>query len=298
MVQGTTGAEAPEPRSPARPVAFVLGGGGIHGAAEVGMIRALLEHGVVPDLILGTSIGALNGAILAADPDTALERLYELWTDVNANNPFEASLLEQASTFARTRTHLHGNHRLQRLLLAALPVRTFEELAIPFQCVAASIEAASARWFHTGPLIAALLASTAVPGLLPPVEVDGEHHLDGGLVDSIPVGRAEELGARVIHVLQVGRVEQPLTVPTRPWQVATVAFEIARRHRFVEEMAAIDPDIEVHVLPTGEPMAPVDTSQLKYRDTSNVTRRIGAAYEATRAHLTEQDRSAATGPKP
>lgn len=273
---------------PARPVAFVLGGGGVHGAAEVGMIRALLEHGIVPDLVLGTSIGAINGAILAADPDTAVERLCALWGDVDANSPFEASILEQASTFARTRTHLHGNHRLQRLLLTALPVRSFDELAIPFQCVAASIETARARWFHTGPLIDALLASTAVPGLLPPVELDGEHHLDGGLVDSIPVGRAEQLGALVIHVLQVGRVEQALTVPTKPWQVATVAFEIARRHRFVEEMAAIGPDIEVHVLPTGDPMDPDDSSQLRYRDTSKVSRRIDTAYEATRAYLGER----------
>ena len=267
------------------PVAFVLGGGGIHGAAEVGMIRALLEHRIRPDLVLGTSVGALNGAVLAADPDTALERLCELWTNVDANNPFEASLLEQAGTFARTRTHLHGNHRLQRLLLKALPVRTFEDLAVPFQCVAASIERASARWFDHGPLIDALLASTAVPGLLPPVEVDGEHHLDGGLVDSIPVGRAVELGARVIYVLQVGRVEQPLAVPRRPWEVGIVAFEIARRHRFVEEMAAIPPDIEVHLLPTGDPMDPTDPGQLQYRSTGKVQMRIDTAYAATEEYL-------------
>jgi NTE family protein len=271
-----------------RQVAFVLGGGGIHGAAEVGMIRALLEHGVRPNLVLGTSIGAMNGALLAAGIDDAVERLCGLWTNVEANNPFEASLLEQASTFARSGTHLHGNHRLQRLLLGALPVRRFEDLEVPFQCVAASIERASARWFTAGELVPALLASTAVPGLLPPVEVDGEHHLDGGLVDSIPVGRAVELGATVIHVLQVGRVEQPLTVPTKPWQVGTVAFEIARRHRFVEEMAAIPPHIEVHVLPTGAPMDPNDPAQLRYRDLSRVTARIRSAYEASSAYLAEQ----------
>ncbi|MFU8841583.1 MAG: patatin-like phospholipase family protein [Nitriliruptoraceae bacterium] len=270
-----------------RRVAFVLGGGGIHGAAEVGMIRALLEHGIRPDLVLGTSIGAMNGALLAAGVDDAVERLCGLWTDVDANNPFEASLLEQASTFARSGTHLHGNHRLRRLLLGALPVRRFEDLEVPFQCVAASVERASARWFDAGELIPALLASTAVPGLLPPVEVDGEHHLDGGLVDSIPVGRAVELGATVIHVLQVGRVEQPLTVPTRPWQVGTVAFEIARRHRFVEEMAAIPPHLEVHLLPTGDPMDPNDASQLRYRDLSRVTARITTAYDASSAYLTE-----------
>ncbi len=271
----------------ARRVAFVLGGGGVHGAAEVGMIRALLEHEVTPDIILGTSIGALNGAILAADPDSAIERLCGLWTNVEANNPFEASLLEQASTFARTRTHLHSNHRLRRLIMTALPARRFEELVVPFQCVAASIERAAARWFDSGELIAALLASTAVPGLLPPVEVEGEHHLDGGLVDSIPVGRAVELGAEVIHVLQVGRVEHPLTVPTRPWQVGTVAFEIARRHRFVEELAAAADEVDVHVLPTGDPMDPGDPSQLRYRDLSRVGERIAAAYEATSDYLDE-----------
>ena len=85
----------------------------------------------------------------------------------------------------------------------------------------------------------AVLASCAVPGLLPPVEVDGEHYFDGGLVHSIPVGRAVALGARTVYVLHVGRIERPLTVPRRPWEVGLVAFEIARRHRFHEEMSAL-----------------------------------------------------------
>lgn len=266
-------------------VAFVLGGGGIHGAAEVGMLHALADRGIRPDLVLGTSIGALNGAVLAHDPDAATGRLSELWTNVEANNPFDASLLEQAGTFARTRTHLHANHRLRRLILTHLPARRFEELAVPFACVAASIERASARWFDDGPLIDALLASTAVPGLLPPVEIDGEHHLDGGLVDSIPVGRAIELGARTVYVLQVGRIEQPLAPPTKPWEVGLVAFEIARRHRFVEAMDHVPDDIEVHVLPTGDALRYDDTSQLRYRDLSRVGARIDRAYEASTSYL-------------
>jgi NTE family protein len=269
--------------------AFVLGGGGVHGAAEVGMLQALQERGIHPDLILGTSVGAINGAMLAAVPDAAVARLTGLWTNIGEFSPFDASLLEQASTFARTRTHLHGNHRLQRLLRTHLPVRHFEELELPFQCVAASIERAAARWFDSGPLIDALLASTAVPGLLPAVEVDGEHHLDGGLVDSIPVGRAIELGARRVFVLQVGRIEQPLTPPRRPWEVGLVAFEIARRHRFVEAMERIPAEVDVHVLPTGagEAMRFTDPSQFRYRDVSKVAERITDAYEATRDYLDE-----------
>ena len=109
---------------------------------------------------------------------------------------------------------------------------------MPFQCVAASIERAAEHWFSAGSLTDAVLASCAVPGLLPPVEVDGETYLDGGLVHSIPIGRAVALGARTLYVLQVGRIERPLAPPQRPWEVGLVAFEIARRHRFATDMAS------------------------------------------------------------
>jgi len=272
-------------------IAFVLGGGGVHGAVEVGMLRALEEHGIRPQLILGTSIGALNGVMLAADPDRAVERLTALWLDIEQGNPFEAPLREQVANIARTWTHLHGNERLRRMLLNTVPVRTFEELQIPFACVAASVERASAHWFLRGALVPALLATTAVPGLLPPVEIDGEHFLDGGLVDSIPVDRAVELGAHRIFVLQVGRIEQPLRAPARPWEVATVAFEIARRHRFAEALANLPPGVEVHVLPTGldaeRAAGLTGLSQLRYRDTSRVAERIASAYAASSHYLDE-----------
>jgi NTE family protein len=167
-----------------------------------------------------------------------------------------------------------------------------EDLPVPFQCVAASIERAAEHWFTTGPLVDAVLASCAVPGVLPPVAVGGEHFLDGGLVNSIPVSRALALGAHRIYVLQVGRVERPLEVPRRPWEVATVAFEIARRHRFAHDMTNLPEDTTVHVLPTGAgdygPRA--DLSSLRYRDFSRVGQRIDAAYEATLAYLSEHDR--------
>jgi NTE family protein len=275
------------PTEPGRTrTAWVLGGGGVHGAVEVGMLRALAERGLQPDLILGTSIGALNGALYAADPESAVERLTALWLDFSSHSPFEGSLLEQAGTIARNWTHLHGNHRLRRLILQQLPVRTFEELRIPFACVAASIEDAGARWFDHGDLLEPLLATTAVPGLLPPVEIDGKHYLDGGLVDSIPIDRAVELGATCIVVLQVGRIEQPLSPPTKPWEVASVAFEIARRHRFNEVLMKLPPGVEVHVLPTGEEAAaPTGFAQLRYRTLGDVGDRIDAAHQASSAHL-------------
>jgi NTE family protein len=269
-------------------VAFVLGGGGHMGAYEVGMLRALLEHGVRPDLVVGTSVGALNGAAVAADPSLDMvERLRSVWMNLDDDRVFGGSVFGAAATLLRTRTHLHSNRALRALINDLLPVERFDQLVIPFQCVAACIERAAEQWFHEGALADAILASAAVPGVLPPVELDGEHFVDGGIVNSIPIARAVELGASEIYVLHVGRIEQPLQPPKTLVQVAMVAFEIARRHRFFRDLATLPEGVTAHVLPTGEPVRvrPTDMSQLNYRNFAAVSRRIQRAYRATAEHL-------------
>ena len=267
--------------------AFVLGGGGLLGALEVGMLRALLERDVRPDLVLGTSIGALNGLMLARDPSLAVvEELLGLWRstsegrDVYADGP-----LRQARRALSTGTHLHDSEPLRALLSAEFGETTFADLTVEFQCCAASIERATEHWFTEGPVVDAVMASAAVPGLLPPAKVDGEHYLDGGIVNSIPVGRAAAEGATRIVVLQVGRVSRPLTVPRRPWEVARVSFEIARRHRFHREMDELADGVEAHVLPAGG--SDRDDSPLVYRDFARVRERIDEAHEASRDYLAE-----------
>jgi len=271
-------------------VVFVLGGGGGPlGAHEVGMLGALLERGIVPDLVLGTSVGAINGAAVCADPSAAgVQRLTELWAQLDRSAVFGGSLLRRATTLARTRTHLHSNNALRARLAAALPSR-IEDLAVAFQCVAASIEGACEHWFSDGPLVDAVLASAAVPGLLPPVRIGDGHFIDGGIVNSIPVSRAVALGAQRVYVLHVGRLDRPLEPPRWPWEVGLVAFEIARRHRFIGDLAALPKEIEVHVLPTGQLDPPrfSDLSQLRYRDMSSARGRIAQAREATARYLGE-----------
>jgi NTE family protein len=274
--------------SDVRGPAFVLGGGGALGAYEVGMLKALLAAGVRPGLVLGTSVGAINGAAVAAEPSqAAVSRLIDLWTGLGKAGVFAGSLVGRVSTAVRTRTHLYPPAPLLDLLRTHLPVTRIEELAVPFQCVAASIENAAEHWFDSGPLFEAVLASSAVPGLLPPVKLGDEHFVDGGLVNSIPVGRAVALGAREIYVLQVGRVERPLSPPRLPWEVATVAFEIARRHRFARDMTDLPPQVTVHVLPSGA--ASGDTGgtlrQLRHRAFGQTAERIERAYAASSRHL-------------
>jgi NTE family protein len=254
------------------------------------MLRALLEADVVPDLVVGTSIGAINGAAVAAAPTPAgVTALAETWSQIERSDAFQGSIVGRLATLARSRTHLHENEALRRLLEKSLPVALIEELPIRFECVAACIETASERWFSSGSIVDAVLASSAVPGILPPVEIGGEHFLDGGVVNSIPVGRAVQLGAEVVYVLHVGRIERSLEPPRWPWEVGLVAFEIARRHRFVGDLASLPDTVDVHVMPTGQADLPryADLSPLRYQDTSRIGEYMARAYEASSRYLSE-----------
>src|SRR5579859_5873037 len=272
--------------------AFVLGGGGVLGAHEVGMLEALAESAIEPQLILGTSIGAINGAFFAAEPSRrGTARLRELWSEANLSVLSSGALLRRAGTLARSGTHVEPYGTLRARLRELLPVDRVEKLAVAFQCVAASIERAAEHWFDRGPLADVLLASCAVPGILPPVRIGEEHFIDGGIVNSIPVSRAVALGARRIYVLQVGRLEQPLKPPRRPWEVGLVAFEVARRHRFAHDLQSLPEGIELHVLPTGGSAAPAYndvTGQLRVRRMmGTVERQIDSAYDASMRYLEE-----------
>ena len=145
-------------------VAFVLGGGGRLGALEVGMLQALFERGVRPSLIVGTSVRAINGAVAATDPVAATgDRLAEVWSRIERSAVFDGSIVSRLVTLARTRTHVHADDALRDLLAGAPPAR-IEDLAVPFQGVAASIERASEHWFTSGPLVDAVMASPPCPG--------------------------------------------------------------------------------------------------------------------------------------
>jgi len=267
--------------------AFVLGGGGVLGAVEVGMLRALLEREIVPDLVLGTSIGAFNGAMVASQPELGVvDRLTDLWQSAGTGgkDAYGDRPLRTVRRAVASGTHLWSADPLRQRLTDELGDVTFEELPVRFQVCAASIERAAEHWFSTGPVVDAVMASAAVPGLLPPAQVGDEHYLDGGIVNSIPLGRAVELGATRVFVLQVGRFDRPLKPPKRPWQVARVSFEIARRHRFVRELAELSDGVECHVLPA-RGTSSRDDSLLGTRDFSGVQKRIDATYDASVAYL-------------
>ncbi|WP_084040445.1 patatin-like phospholipase family protein [Demequina sp. NBRC 110053] len=267
-------------------VAFVLGGGGVRGAVEVGMLRALLEREVMPDLVVGTSIGAINGCAIAANPTiSVVERLERAWASPEAGAVYGEWWPRQLRRLARSRTHLNDPAPLRALIedMVGEGAR-FEDLQVPLAVCAASIERAAETWFDTGPLVDAVLASCSVPAALPPVEIGGEHYIDGGVVNSIPLSEAIRRGATTVYVLQVGRIEEPLKPPAKPSDVAKVAFEISRRHRFFRDRDAVPEHVDLHVLPYGGGH-PDDAKLTSYRKMDQTHARIERAYDATRDYL-------------
>jgi NTE family protein len=274
----------------------VLSGGGVLGALQVGMLRALLEHRIQPDLVLGCSVGALNGVGIAADPSLAMVgRLQETWLDLEGRGVLPAGLLPTTVQLARKGESVHGNEGLQAVLEEILPVATFDELAVPFQCVATDIAAAREVWFSSGTLVEPILASAALPAMLPPVEIDGVRYIDGAVVNDVPVTRAVDLGATTIYVLHVGGFDRPRPEPKRPFDMALQAYWIARRARFRRDMAALPSHVEAVLLPTGE------AASGRFNDFTRSATLMASAYHATDALLTARaegpsDDEGAAGP--
>ena len=243
--------QPPTPPSPAGTTAFVLGGAGNMGAVQLGMLRALLERGVVPDLVVGCSVGALNGAAVASQPDLAtLARLEALWLDVSRHDVWPAGAATSLVHLLRRRPAINGNEGLRQVIERFLPGATFADLRLPFACVATSLESGSERWFAEGPLAEAILASAALPALLPPVQIGGELFIDGATVNVVPLAKALEMGATRVFVLQLKDLDAVPRRPRRPLDVLLRAFAISRNCRFVHELAALPAGVEVHVLPT------------------------------------------------
>ncbi len=166
--------------------AFALSGGGARGAAQVGMLRALLEAGIKPDLVVGTSVGAWNGAWLASDPTgTSLDRLAEVWRQITRAS-FDMVWWRAARNMVRRRPSLYDGRGITRLLARYLRVHSFEDLAIPLHVVAIDLSNGRKAVFSSGPLTPAVLASSAIPGVFPPISIDGRQHVDGGMVDPRP----------------------------------------------------------------------------------------------------------------
>lgn len=234
----------------AQPVAAVFSGGASLGAIQVGMLQALADVGVEPDLVVGTSVGALNGAVVAehdslGDAATTLEAV---WRGLNRADVFPGGFMAQALSVART-GHLHPADGLVRLIRQTVRARDFADLARPLTVVAADALTGHARRFRSGNLVETLLAATALPGVFPPVCVDGRHYWDAGSVANVPLKAAVAAGAATIVVLDAGDVCHLDDLPRGIPDGLLTATMIAMRQRVLIEAPAVARQVPMVYLP-------------------------------------------------
>ena len=175
-------------------MAFVLGGGARTAPSRWGCCAPSRSPTSAPDLVIGTSVGSINGAIVAADPERASASLVELWPQIDRKQVFPGRVITHAIATAGGRPYLFDPGPLTELLATHLPVSTVEELAVPFTAVATDLDTGEIVAIEEGDLSQALLASSAIPGVFPWVERDGRRLVDGGLVAMVPVRQAVEAG--------------------------------------------------------------------------------------------------------
>ena len=191
-------------------IGFVLSGGANLGSLHVGMVKALLEAGIKPDVIVGTSIGAVNAAHLAYDPSLEqVERLQDCWRGVRARDIFPLSPVQNARALFR-KGGFFSSHRWEKFLTERLPYRTFDQTAVPLRITATDYEEGQSVVFDSGSVVDAVLASTALPAVFPPHEIDGRCYIDGAISDQMPLKVAIEAGAQTVYVMAVNVPSPPL----------------------------------------------------------------------------------------
>src|SRR6516162_8298232 len=259
MSTSTAGPVACEPRA-----AFVLAGGAALGAMQAGMVHALYERGIAPDLLIGTSAGALNAAFLASRPATVAtaEDLAAVWRGLHRSDILPLRPATLISGLAGRRDHLIPDRALRRLATRHVQFQRLEQASIPLHLVAFDLLAGTEVRLSDGPAIDAVLAAAAVPGVLPPVRWRGQLLADGGIADNTPISHAVALSAQRIYVLPTQNPgDRGLPHPPRAALAAAVhAVTLLTNARLQGDLTRYAPSAELIVLPAANPghIAPTD----------------------------------------
>lgn len=208
---------------------LVLSGGGLAGAAQVGMLRALARSGWRPDAIVGTSAGALNGAWMAAGFHAPrVDTLEQIWLGLRQRGVFPDGTAAQAYRVLRRRSAVQGSDTLRQLIDRCCPVDDLRDFVVPLHVSATDLTTGEPVWLNEGPATTALLASASIPGVVPPVEHDGRILVDGGVVANVPVSRAVDVGATRIVCLDVSGDLSAEATPTTALGVLLHSYTACR----------------------------------------------------------------------
>jgi NTE family protein len=263
--------------------AFVLSGGGSLGAVQAGMLQALVEHGVTPAFVIGTSAGAINAVHFAADPmPEGVERLARVWLRIGRADIFPLSVSQGTLALLGKRDSLFNPAALRATLEGALQVRRIEDTTIPCHIMTTDLRSGAEVVLSSGPVIDALLASAAIPGLLPPHRVGDRLLTDGGIAANAPISAAIALGADRVIVLPTGF---PCAVRTEPHglgQLLLHTFSLFVARQMVSDITRLQGEVAIRIVP---PLCPLRVSP---HDFSKAATLIASAAAQTRDWLDKE----------
>lgn len=267
------------PDSLPRPIAFVLTGGASNGAAQAGMLRATEEAGLQPDMVVGTSVGALNGAVLARRPAGAVASLIDIWSGLQASDVFTDGFVTKLRNLARSRRYLYSGRGLRRLVSTHVGQASFEDLALPFAAVATDVLGGHEVVLQQGSVADAVTASSAIPGILPNVVVAGQLLMDGGVVANAPVHAALRMGAAAMVLFDAGYACHLAEPPRHIAARLLHAMSVMLRGQVTRDVEAVGSKVPLVVLP---PLCPMRISPLDFSHSASL---IDEGYETSRRFL-------------
>lgn len=261
--------------------AFVLSGGASLGAVQAGMLRALYERGIVPDLVVGTSVGALNGAFIATRPATPVtaNELAAVWRDTGRWNVFPRSPVTGFLGFFGARDHLVSDHGLRKLVADNLELELLEDSPVPLHVITTDLLSGREHRLSSGNALEAVIASAALPGIFPPIEREGRLLIDGGVANNTPIVDAIELGAERIYVLPTGNACDLSEPPRGALAMLLHAMSLLVMRRLLIEVEMLRDRAELIVLP---PPCPLTISPFDFSHADELIRR---GYEDARNYI-------------
>lgn len=256
--------------------AFVLAGGGSLGAVEVGMLRQLLRWGEKPALVVGASAGAINSAYFAARPTLeGVASLEQIWRDMRRQDLFPLGLRSVLALLAR-QPYLVGSGGLRSVLERHLPYARLQDAALPVHIVASDMVSGDEVLLSSGSVVDAVMASAAIPGVFPPVRIDGRMLVDGGVANNTPISTAVRLGATRVIVLPTGFACALKQVPTTAIGRAMHALSLLVARQLVHDAERFAAAVELRIVPS---LCPLNCSPYDYSSASQLIERAATATQ-------------------
>jgi NTE family protein len=261
--------------------AFVFAGGGSFGAIQVGMLHSLTAHGISADMVVGSSVGALNGAFYAGDPTLkGVERLGEIWRGLKRQDVFPMSWRTVLS-FLWRRDFLISHDGIRKLIDDHIPYRNLQDAKVPVHIVTTDIISGDSIVLSEGSISEAIVASTAIPGAFAPIHYKDYYLADGAISSNTPIRVAVQKGAKRLIILPTGHACAAQAPPVGAVANALHALTLLIARQLVSELERLDPDIEYFVVP---PLCPLVGSPYDFSRTAD---HITRAIQTTDAWLAE-----------